>query len=69
MQELVIKMRKAVPGIRESTYSSKAGPGSTIYGSIGNAEHSVRRWRPKMPKFQGFHEPWTAKNTQKSFKK
>lgn len=61
--------------IRESfficmpTYSGKSGPGSTICGDEGNAEHSVRDSAEKTPKFQGFCTFWTAKNTQKKFKK
>lgn len=53
----------------DSIYSGWGGGEDTNCGSVGNAEHSVRRLVLKPFKFQGFQALWTAKNTQKTFKK
>ena len=60
---------KGIFFICTSTYSGWSGGKDTNCGGVGNAEHSVRCLAIKVPKFQGFEAFWTAKNTQKSFKK
>ena len=66
----IVGRRKIIRKVKIlSIYSSRKAKNATICGALGNAEHSVRRPAIKVPKFQGFEAFWTAKNTQKSFKK
>lgn len=63
-QHARIRARLQVP-----IYSVWKPAETTNCGTSGNAEHGVRRPSFKLPKFQRFHAFWTAKNTQKTFKK
>ena len=53
----------------DSIYSGWSGGKDTNCGGAGNAECGVRRSALKPFKFHGFQPLWTAKNTQKTFKK